>query len=239
MIKSAHGVTWNVYLALFMLFTSTTTESLIMENLFSARICTSPEPSINCLWIINRGYSIWSCLKMGKNRDKISGWQNWSSLVRAHTGWLTVSLTEVASQSMIKSAHGVTWNVYLALFMLFTSTTTESLIMENLFSARICTSPEPSINCLWIINRGYSIWSCLKMGKNRDKISGWQNWSSLVRAHTGWLTFLPGFKTAIHFIFNCINWACMSKVITLSCNNGRIVLITGWVFILAQKNASS
>ena len=39
----------------------------------------------------------------------------------------------------------------------------------------------------------------------------------------------PGFKTAVHFIFNCIKWTCILKVLTLSRNNGRIVLIHGAV----------
>ena len=112
----------------------------------------------------------------------------------------SVSLTYAASRSLIKSAHRVTWNVYLALFMLFTSTTTESPIMENLFSVRICTSPEPSINCPWITNNDWSIWSCLNMRKYGEKISLWQNWSSLVRAYTDWwLTSTgvwPGCKTS-------------------------------------------
>ena len=38
-------------------------------------------------------------------------------------------MTKAASRSLIKSAHRVICNVYLALFMLFTSTTVESPIM--------------------------------------------------------------------------------------------------------------
>ena len=59
----------------------------------------------------------------------------------------SVSLTDQATRSLVKSAHSVICDVYLALFMLFTSTTAESPIMENLFSVKICTSPEPSIKC--------------------------------------------------------------------------------------------
>ena len=65
----------------------------------------------------------------------------------------SVSLTDAASWSLIKSAHRAIWNVYQALFMLFTSTTAESPIMENLFSVRIFTNPEHSINYSWITNK--------------------------------------------------------------------------------------
>ena len=60
---------------------------------------------------------------------------------------ILVSLTDAAARCLIKSAHSIICNVYLPLFILFTFTTAERPIMENLFSVRICTSPEPSINC--------------------------------------------------------------------------------------------
>ena len=143
-----------------------------------------------------------------------------------------VSLTDAASWSLIKSALSVICNVYLALVMLFTSTAAESPIMENLFLVRICTSPEPSINCPWITNKDCSIWSCPNMGKYWEKISGGRNWSSLVRAYTGWslksIGVWPGFKTALHFILKCIKWTCMLKVLNFSRNNGRINSIDTW-----------
>ena len=104
----------------------------------------------------------------------------------------SVSLTDTASRSLIKSSHRVICNVYLAPFMLFTSLTAKSPVMENLLSVRICTSPEPSINCPWISNKNCSIWSRLKMNKYWEKISGWQNWSSLVWDWRKLLTFIIG-----------------------------------------------
>ena len=143
-----------------------------------------------------------------------------------------VSLTDAASRSLIESAHRVICNMCLVLFVLFTSTTAEYPIMENLFSVRICTSSEPSINCPSITNKDCSLWSCPKMGKYWEKISGWQNWSSFVRAYTGWpLTSTrvwPGFKTAVHFIFNCIKWACILQVLTLT-SDYDLDLMT-WIF---------
>ena len=53
-----------------------------------------------------------------------------------------VSLMDAASQSLMKSTHSVICNVHPALFMLFKSTTAESPVTENLFSLRICTTPE-------------------------------------------------------------------------------------------------
>ena len=123
--------------------------------------------------------------------------------------------------------------MYLALFMLFTSATAESPIIENLFLVRICTSSEGSINSPWITNKNCSIWICLKMGKYWEKISVWQNLSYLVVTYTGWslisIGVWPGFNTAIYFIFNYIKWACILEVLTLSRNNGRMGLILGEV----------
>ena len=154
----------------------------------------------------------------------------------------SVSLTGAAS-----SAHRVISDVYLALMTLFLSTIAESPIMENLCSVRIYTSPQPSINCPWITNKYWSIWSCPKMGKYRENISRSRNWISLVRACTGWSLTLAGvwagFKTAVHFIFKCIKWTCILKAVTWSRNNGRInSMIPGGVcmprdivFVLTQK----
>ena len=124
-------------------------------------------------------------------------------------------------RSLIKSTHRVICNVYLALLTLFSSTTAEGSIMENLCSVRIYTSPEPSINFPWITNKECSMESC-----------GWRNWSSLIRAYTSWsLTSTwvwPGFKTAVHFIFIWIKQTWILKVLTLSRNNGRINSTDTW-----------
>ena len=77
-------------------------------------------------------------------------------------GYKFVSLTDAASRNLTKSTHRVICNVYQSPFTLFTPATAESPVMENLFSVRICTSPESSINCPWISNKDCSMWSFLK-----------------------------------------------------------------------------
>ena len=150
----------------------------------------------------------------------------------------SASLTDAASRSLITSTRRVICNVNLTRFMLFMTTTAESPVMENLFSVRIWTSPELLINCPWITNKDCSIWNCPKMGKSWE--TGLRNRSSLIRAYTGWsLTSTgvwPGFKSVVHFIFNCIKWVCILKLLTLSRNNRRIVLIPSGFFTLALKD---
>ena len=125
----------------------------------------------------------------------------------------------IAARSWLKSEQRVICKVYLALLILFTSTTAESPIIENLFSVRISSNSNPLIICPWITNKHCSIWSC----------SGKRNCNSLVSVYTGWsLTSAgvwPGFKVSVHFIFKCIKCDCILKVLTFSRCKWMIVLI--------------
>ena len=53
---------------------------------------------------------------------------------------------DATSRNLIKSAHKVICNVYLAVFMLVTSTAAESSIMENLFSVEFMVALNPRSN---------------------------------------------------------------------------------------------
>ena len=163
--------------------------------------------------------------------------QNVETMLIRHwnVGWVWWQIGFTDQRSMTKFDKKCTQsncNLYLTLLTLFTFMTAKTSIMENLLSVRICTSPEAWISGPWITNKDCLIWSCLKTRKYWEKISGWWNWSSLVRGYTGWsLTstgFWPGFKTAVNFKFKCIKWTCLLKSLTLSCYDGKINSIDTW-----------